>query len=62
MLSERAVSDENFSLENEIRNIELLKLKFGEKDLRLEKNVLIIFFKKRIVALKLRCASICAGP
>lgn len=30
MLAERSVSDNNFSLENEIKNIEMLKLKFGE--------------------------------
>lgn len=30
MLAERSVSDSNFSLDNEIKNLELLKLKFGE--------------------------------
>ena len=30
MLSERRITDDNFSLENEIKNLELLKLKFGE--------------------------------
>lgn len=33
MLAERSVSDNNFSLENEIKNLELLKLKFGEQAL-----------------------------
>jgi anaphase-promoting complex subunit 2 len=30
MLAERCVSDNNFSIENEIKNLELLKIKFGE--------------------------------
>jgi anaphase-promoting complex subunit 2 len=30
MLTERSISDPNFSIENEIKNIELLKIKFGE--------------------------------
>jgi anaphase-promoting complex subunit 2 len=30
MLAERCVSDTNFSIENEIKNLELLKIKFGE--------------------------------
>jgi anaphase-promoting complex subunit 2 len=30
MLAERSISDPNFSIENEIKNIELLKIKFGE--------------------------------
>jgi anaphase-promoting complex subunit 2 len=30
MLAERSVSDINFSLDNEIKNLELLKIKFGE--------------------------------
>lgn len=31
MLAERCVSDSNFSIENEIKNLELLKIKFGEQ-------------------------------
>ena len=30
MLSERRINDDNFSLDNEIKNLEMLKLKFGE--------------------------------
>lgn len=30
MLSERKITDQHFSIENEIKNLELLKLKFGE--------------------------------